>query len=136
MKQYKVFVVANLIFGVLLIVLTKLILPVCHPIDGGTMSCEISTTVDAFLGLALLANAVVAAGLLKKKAHVILSAVTLVVGVFVLLVPTVIVGTCQHDQMACHVITGPVLAVFGVLIALLAALNLIYLKLRRRNEQD
>ena len=54
MKQYKVFVVANLIFGVLLIVLTKLILPVCHPIDGGTMSCEISTTVDAFLGLALL----------------------------------------------------------------------------------
>ena len=58
MKQYKVFVVANLIFGVLLIVLTKLILPVCHPIDGGTMSCEISTTVDAFLGLALLANAV------------------------------------------------------------------------------
>lgn len=136
MKQYKVFVVANLIFGVLLIVLTKLILPVCHPIGGGTMSCEISTTVDAFLGLALLANAVVAAGLLKKKAHVILSAVTLVVGVFVSLVPTVIVGTCQHAQMACHVITGPVLVVFGVLIALFAALNLIYLKLRRRNEQD
>lgn len=136
MKQYKVFVVANLVFGVLLIVLTKLILPVCHPIGGGTMSCEISTTVDAFLGLALLANAVVAAGLLKKKAHVILSAVTLVVGVFVSLVPTVIVGTCQHAQMACHVITGPVLAVFGVLIALFAALNLIYLRLRRRNEQD
>ena len=83
-----------------------------------------------------LCHAVVAAGLLKKKAHVILSAVTLVVGVFVSLVPTVIVGTCQHAQMACHVITGPVLAVFGVLIALFAALNLIYLKLRRRNEQD
>ncbi len=136
MKQYKVFVVANLIFGVLLIVLTKLILPVCHPIDGGTMSCKISTTVDAFLGLALLANAVVAAGLLKKKVHVILSAVTLVLGVFVSLVPTVIVGTCPHAHMACHVITGPVLAVFGALIALFAALNLIYLKLRRRNEQD
>ena len=136
MKQYKVFVVANLIFGVLLIVLTKLILPVCHPIDGGTMSCEISTTVDAFLGLALLANAVVAAGLLKKKAHVILSAVTLVVGVFVSLVPTVIVGTCRHAHMACHAVTAPVLAVFGVLIALFAALNLIYLKLRRRDEQD
>ncbi len=136
MKQYKVFVVANLIFGVLLIVLTKLILPVCHPIDGGTMSCEISTTVDAFLGLALLANAVVAAGLLKKKAHVILSALSLVVGVFVSLVPTVIVGVCPHAHMACHAITAPVLALTGVVIALFAAVNLVYLKLRRRNEQD
>lgn len=136
MKQYKVFVIANLIFGILLIALSKVILPVCHPIGGGTMSCEISTTVDAFLGLALLANAVVAAGLLKKKAHVILSALSLVVGVFVSLVPTVIVGVCPHAHMACHVITGPMLAVFGVLIALFAALNLIYLKLRRRNEQD
>ena len=136
MKQYKVFVVANLIFGVLLIALTKLILPVCHPIDGGTMSCEISTTVDAFLGLALLANAVVAAGLLKKKAHVILSALSLVVGVFVSLVPTVIVGVCPHAHMACHAITAPVLALTGVVIALFAALNLVYLKLRRRDEQD
>ena len=136
MKQYKVFVVANLIFGVLLIALTKLILPVCHPIDGGTMSCEISTTVDAFLGLALLANAVFAAGLLKKKAHVILSALSLVVGVFVSLVPTVIVGVCPHAHMACHAITAPVLALTGVVIALFAAVNLVYLKLRRRDEQD
>ena len=136
MKQYKVFVVANLIFGVLLIVLTKLILPVCHPIDGGTMSCEISTTVDAVLGLVLLAVAVAAAGLLKQKAHIVFSAIAFVVGVFVSLVPTVIVGTCPHAHMACHAVTAPVLAVFGVLIALFAALNLIYLKLRRRDEQD
>lgn len=136
MKQYKVFVVANLIFGVLLIVLTKLILPVCHPIDGGTMSCEISTTVDAVLGLVLLAVAVAAAGLLKQNAHIAFSAIAFVVGVFVSLVPTVIVGTCPHAHMACHAVTAPVLAVFGVLIALFAALNLVYLKLRRRNEQD
>ena len=136
MKQYKVFVVANLIFGVLLIVLTKLILPVCHPMGGGAMRCGTSTTVDAVLGLVLLAVAVAAAGLLKKKAHIVFSAIAFVVGVFVSLVPTVIVGTCPHSHMACHAVTAPVLAVFGVLIALFAALNLIYLKLRRRNEQD
>ncbi|MBQ2561611.1 MAG: DUF4418 family protein [Fibrobacter sp.] len=136
MKQYKVFVVANLIFGVLLIVLTKLILPVCHPMGGGAMRCGTSTTVDAVLGLVLLAVAVAAAGLLKKKAHIVFSAIAFVVGVFVSLVPTVIVGTCPHAHMACHAVTAPVLAVFGVLIALFAALNLIYLKLRRRNEQD
>ena len=136
MKQYKVFVVANLIFGVLLIVLTKLILPVCHPMGGGAMRCGTSTTVDAVLGLVLLAVAVAAAGLLKKKAHIVFSAIAFVVGVFVSLMPTVIVGTCPHAHMACHAVTAPVLAVFGALIALFAALNLIYLKLRRRNEQD
>lgn len=136
MKLYKLFVIANLIFGVLLIVLTKLILPVCHPMGGGAMRCGTSTTVDAVLGLVLLAVAGAAVGLLKKKAHIVFSAIAFVVGVFVSLVPTVIVGTCPHTHMACYAVTAPVLAVFGALIELFAALNLIYLKLRRRNEQD
>ena len=136
MKQYKIFVIANLIFGILLIVLTKMILPVCHPMGGGVMRCGTSTTVDAVLGLVLLVIAVLAARLLKKKVHVILSVVTLVLGVFVSLVPTVIVGVCPHAHMACHAITAPVLALTGVVIALFAAVNLVYLKLRRRNEQD
>lgn len=136
MKQYKIFVIANLIFGILLIVLTKMILPVCHPMGGGVMRCGTSTTIDAVLGLVLLVIAVLAARFLKKKAHVILSVLSLVVGIFVSLVPTVIVGTCPHAHMACHAVTAPVLAVFGVLIALFATLNLIFLKLRRRNEQD
>ena len=133
MKQYKVFVVANLIFGSLLIAFGQVFLPVC---GNGTMRCGTSTTVDAVLGLALLVIAVFAAGLLKKKAHVILSALSLVVGVFVSLVPTVIVGVCPHAHMACHAITAPVLALTGAVIALFAAVNLVYLKLRRRNEQD
>jgi hypothetical protein len=133
MNQYKVFVLANLFFGILLIALTKLILPVC---GNGAMRCGTSTAIDAVLGLALLVIAVFAAGLLKKKAHVILSALSLVVGIFVSLVPTVIVGTCPHAHMACHAVTAPVLAVTGVVVALFAAVNLVYLRLRRRNEQD
>ena len=136
MKHYKVFVIANLAFGFLLIALTKGILPVCHPMGGIEMRCGSSTTIDALLGLALLVIAVVAAGLIKKNAHIILSALTLVIGVFVSLVPTVIVGTCPHAHIACHAVTAPTLAVTGVAIALFAAINLGYLKLRRRNEQD
>ena len=136
MKQYKVFVVANLVFGILLIALTKLILPVCHPMDGGVMRCGTSATVDSILGLVLLVIAVAAAGVLKKNAHIVLSILALVTGIFVALVPTVIVGTCPHAHMACHAVTAPVLAIAGVVIALFAAVNLFYLKLRRRNEQD
>ena len=84
----------------------------------------------------MLVVAVVAAGLLKKKAHVVLSILAIVTGIFVALVPTVIVGTCPHAHMACHAVTAPVLAITGVVIALFAAVNLFYLKLRRRNEQD
>ena len=133
MKQYKVLVVANLIFGILLVALSKVILPVC---GNGAMRCGTSTTVEAILGIVLLAIAVVAAGLIKKTVHTILSVLTLLIGVFVSLVPTVIVGTCPHAHMACHSITAPVLAVTGVTVALFAAINLVYLRLRRRNEQD
>lgn len=133
MNQYKIFPIANLIFGVALIVLSKLILPVCH---GGTMRCGISTTIDAALGVVLLVIAVVAALFPKKKVHVLLSALSFVVSVFVSLVPTVIVGMCPHAHMACHRITGPVLAVVGVVIALFAAANLVFLRFRGRNEQN
>jgi hypothetical protein len=132
MKQYKTFVVANLILGILLIALSRVVLPVC---GGGAMRCGTSATVDAALGLALLVIAVLAAGFPKKNVHLALSALALVVGIFVSLVPTLIVGTCPHAHMACHTITAPVLAVTGVVIALFAAVNLVFLKLRRRNEQ-
>ena len=133
MKQYKAFVVANLIFGILLIALSKFILPVC---GNGTMRCGTSTTIEAILGITLLAIAVIAAGLIKKQIHTILSVLALVIGVFVSLVPTVIVGTCPHAHMACHSITAPVLALVGVAEALFAAGNLVYLRLRRRKEQN
>lgn len=136
MKQHLVFALVNFVFGILLIVLTKVILPVCHPMDAMTMSCGISTTIDAVLGVALIAIAVVAVIRWGKKARAILSFWGLVIGVFAALVPTVIVGTCPHAHMACHVVTGPVLAVTGAVIALFEALNLGYLKLKRRNEQD
>lgn len=131
MKQYKAFVVVNLNLGILLIALSRVILPVCR----GGMRCGTSATVDAALGLALLVIAVLAAGFPKKNVHLALSALALVVGIFVSLVPTLIVGTCPHAHMACHTITAPVLAVTGVVIALFAAVNLFFLKLRRRNEQ-
>jgi hypothetical protein len=98
------------------------------------MRCGTSTTIVAILGLVLLVVAVAAAGLLKKKIHIILSVGTLAIGILTSLVPTVIVGTCPHAHMACHTTTAPVLAITGVVIALFAAVNLIYLKLRRRNE--
>lgn len=136
MKQHLIFALANFVFGILLIVLAKVVLPVCHPMDAMTMSCGISTTIDAVLGVALIAIAVVAVIRWGKKVRAILSFLGLVIGVFAALVPTVIVGTCPHAHMACHVVTGPVLAVTGAVIALFEALNLGYLKLKRRNEQD
>ena len=133
MKQYKVFVVANLIFGALLIAFGQVFLPVC---GNGTMRCGVTASVETALGFALLLIAVVGAGIIKRSVYLVLSALATILGVFVSLVPTVIVGTCPHAHMACHSVTGPVFALTGVVIALFAAVNLVYLKLRRRNEQD
>ena len=136
MKQYKVFVVANLVFGILLIAFAQVILPVCCSMGGASMRCGTSASIETALGFALLLVAVVAAGIIKRNVYLTLSALATVAGIFVTLVPTVIVGTCPHAHMACHSVTGPVFALTGVVIALFAALNLVYLKLRRRDEQD
>jgi hypothetical protein len=133
MKQYKVFVIANLIFGILLIALSKVILPVC---GNGAMRCGTSASIETAFGFALLLVAVVGAGIIKRNIHLALAALAAVLGVFVSLVPTVIVGTCPHAHMACHSVTGPVFALTGVVIAVFEVVNLILFKLRRRNEQD
>ena len=136
MKQYKLFVIANLFFGILLIAFAQVILPVCRSMGGASMRCGTSASVETVLGFALLLIAVVAAGIIKRNVYLALSALAAVAGVFVSLVPTVIVGTCPHAHMACHSVTGPVFALTGVVIAVFAVVNLILFKLRRRNEQD
>jgi len=136
MKQYKLTVVANLVFGVLLILFAQVILPICRPMGGVSMRCGTSATVESFLGLSLLLVAVIAAGLIKRHVYLILSAVSTVIGVLVSLVPTVIVGTCPHVHMACHSVTAPVFALTGIVIALFSLVNFVLLKLRRRNGQD
>ena len=135
MIQYKLFVIANLVFGVLLIAFAKLILPVCRSM-GGAMRCGTSASIESVLGLVLLVIAVTAAGIFKKKVHLVLSVLTAIVGALVSLVPTVIVGTCPHAHMACHSVTAPVLALTGTVIGLTSVVNVFLLKLRRQNGQS
>lgn len=135
MIQYKLFVIANLVFGVLLIAFAKLILPVCRSMCGA-MRCGTSASIESVLGLVLLVIAVAAAGIFKKNVHLVLSVLTAIVGAFVSLVPTVIVGTCPHAHMACHSVTAPVLALTGTVIGLTSVVNVFLLKLRRQNGQS
>ncbi len=133
MNRYKLFVIANLAFGISLVALSKVVLPVCRPVGGVAMRCSASATVESVLGLALLVVAVTAAGIVSRKVYLALSAVTAVIGLLITLVPTVIVGTCPHVHMACHSVTAPVLALTGIVITLYSTVNLIYLKFSRRN---
>lgn len=136
MDQYKIFVIVNLVLGVLLVAFAQIILPVCRSMGDVTMRCGTSASIESILGIALLVTAVVGAAVIKKNAHLVLSAVVAAIGVFVSLVPTIIVGTCPHAHMACHALTAPVFALTGVVIALFSVVNTALLKLKRRNEQD
>lgn len=42
-------------------------------------------------------------------------------GVFVVLVPTVLIGVCKGAMMHCHMVTMPTLVALGVLLAVFAA---------------
>ena len=52
-----------------------------------------------------------------------------VLGVLVVLVPTMLVGVCRGSMMHCHMVTMPTLIVLGVLLAVLAAVA-VYLDLK------
>jgi hypothetical protein len=48
-------------------------------------------------------------------------------GIHALLIPNLLIGVCDHANMACRVATLPALGVIGVGTALLAGANLFYL---------
>ena len=64
-----------------------------------------------------------------KPGQVGLDLANAVLGVLVVLVPTMLVGVCRGSMMHCHMVTMPTLIVLGVLLAVLAAVA-VYLDLK------
>ena len=56
-----------------------------------------------------------------KRVRAGLDIANAVLGVLVVLVPTMLVGVCRGSMMHCHMVTMPTLIVLGVLLAALAA---------------
>ena len=112
MKKRIIAIIA-IVLGLLAAIGPRTIFPVCN----GAMKMRCYNTAQAELVVGLLA-VVLGTGLAfltNKKLSVILSVIEGILGLFIVLIPTVIIGVCGSPMMHCVSVTNPALIVTGIL---------------------
>lgn len=112
-------------FGVIVVALSRFILPFCSATTPMTMRCHFSQTAETFAGAFILALGVLTLLTAQRKVQILFATLVFVSNVLVSLIPTVIIGTCPKIHMHCHSISAPVLFVVGILFAIASVFFLI-----------
>ncbi|MFP3042780.1 DUF4418 family protein [Treponema primitia] len=112
-----------IIIGLLIAIGPLTLFPVCEVM--GTMIMKCFWTARAELGIGLVIAILGALGLWFKSPQIRLG---LGIGVFLnallaLLIPTVLIGVCDHGHASCRVLTLPALTVLSNLLLLGAIIN-------------
>jgi hypothetical protein len=97
------------------------------------MKCLWSARAELALGVPLLALGVLMALSRRKETIRALSALTVIIGVLVILIPSELIGVCASADMDCNSIMKPTMIVSGILI-ILAGLAALVLNERRKGE--
>ena len=105
--------IAQFVLGVLIAVAPRTCAHVCEVTDM-PMACHY--TAQAALGIGIVIALLAIIGLFVAEAtRAGLDIANAVLGVLVILVPTVLIGVCKGAMMHCHMVTLPTLIVLGVL---------------------
>ena len=105
--------IAQFVLGVLIAVAPRTFAHVCEVTDM-PMACHY--TAQAALGIGIVIALLAIIGLFVAEAtRAGLDIANAVLGVLVILVPTVLIGVCKGTMMHCHMVTLPTLIVLGVL---------------------
>jgi hypothetical protein len=128
MKGSKILGVVVAACGLLVALVPTVILPVCQELietKAGTfvpMRCHYTAQAEILVGgLLAFVGAIIFAYGHKPETRGILSAVVLALGSGVVLIPTILIGTCKNPMMDCNVGAKPALILLGALTMLLGA---------------
>ncbi len=111
--------VSQALMGVLIAVAPRTFAHVC-PVKGTPMACHY--TAQAALGIGVVIVALAVIGLFVADAvRMGLDIANIMLGLLTFAMPTVLIGVCKGSMMHCHMVTLPTLTVFGVLLAVFAA---------------
>jgi hypothetical protein len=122
----------NRVLGILLFVLAAAIaiVPVYTKCGGSTMPCNFSFKAEIALAISLFAAGVLTAVLRRRETLPGVAVVGLILGVSVILVPTVLIGVCGSPMMHCVSQMKPALLVLGAL-TILVNLGTLYYALKK-----
>jgi hypothetical protein len=123
MKNQLFFGISFVALGLLIAIGPYTLFPVCEAMGDMVMRCF--WTRRASLGVGLLIAALGALAAVFKPAQVRLG---LGIGVFLnsalaLLVPTALIGVCDHAHASCRILALPALAVLSGILLVLSAIN-------------
>lgn len=112
------------ILGILIILAPTVIFPVCD----AEMKMRCLYTKQAEIGIgALIAVLGAVTFFLSEQVRAGISISIAGIGVLEIAIPTVLIGVCGSDMMACNAATRPLLVVLGVLTILVSVINSVYL---------
>ena len=86
------------------------------------MKCHWTARAEIALAVPLLLSGVCLLFSRRKESSRQQAAMTMALGLFVLLLPTVLIGVCAKADMVCHALMRPMLTLAGILVVALGAL--------------
>ena len=119
-----------IIFGVLTAIAPHTFLPVCQytgkfvtTAAGKQISMKCFWTANAEIVVGIMIVVVAALLIVSRQTETkrALGIVGAILGVFVILIPTVLIGTCMTPTMSCNLLAKPGLLLFGVIVIILNA---------------
>lgn len=125
MKNRIIFAAAFILLGLLVILAPTVLFPVCE--SDMKMACFFTKKAEIGVGLVIAALGVIYFFLKNKDIRLGISIAQFLNAGLVLAFPAKLTGLCKMSDMACRVKTYPALIVLSVLLALTAAVNIVFL---------
>jgi hypothetical protein len=119
--------VVTIILGLLIAFSPSHIFKVCEPMGGHFMTCHWTARAELGVGLLVAALGVSLLFFASEKTRLGLSLSVFLAGILALSIPHALIGGCDMETMQCRSIAFPALTVFGVLVAVGAALQSYFL---------
>ena len=125
MKNRIIFAAAFILLGLLVILAPTVLFPVCE--SEMKMACFFTKKAEIGVGLVIAALGVIYFFLKNKDIRLGISIAQFLNAGLALAFPAKLTGLCKMSDMACRVKTYPALIVLSVLLALTAAVNIVFL---------
>jgi hypothetical protein len=127
--------------GALVALIPKVIFPVCTNMleltNGKTLfvNCHWTAMTELLLGILIVFDGILMILFKKHETRFALSIMLFLLGLSVLLVPTVVIGMCTTATMACRVGTEPGLIVVGLITMVVGIGNIFFQESFIKSEQ-
>ncbi len=117
---------AFLLIGLLIAIGPQTIFAVCpKDPDSMAMACYYTARISVGIGTVIAALGLIQLVIRNNGFGSGISTAELLLGILILLVPTILVGVCKGEHMHCHSVTLPALIILGVLLIVLSVTDIV-----------